>query len=581
MFRLEDIPVEVLLDNVLPALPVADLLRLGATDHFFASLCNDDTFWKRKLQQDFNFSTEGTARSTGWKFIYQGLSRPRTFVWGESSNGRLGRRQFPFSNIADVPFPVELRFDSGVSIVHIAAAGMCFFALDSKGSLYAWGTLNGVGYALQADGFSAPAKPAHTPMKLNLPTAMRTISCGRLHATGLDDKLNVWNFLSFGRPFRLVTPLLDGTTPDSIPVQVESGWSFSSVLNKGGDVYVWWPLHGEMKEQVDTRDAAMDEQGLRAHSTERGIIQCAHWDLPHNPYKLPELPRLPKLDGTIAEDIGVYLVKIAALHSHLIGLTNHGHVVKILVQTSDTARLEGWIYLPQFSESEKIKQHVTSAASDLSSLQDIHITHISAQFETFVAYSTGSSSVVLMGSHETDPNTEPRVLPALQNKDVISVVLGDYHFGALTSTGKLLTWGGYSRGALGLGDPTTIEPGQPGGYRTEHQRQHALQWRGVFPPDVTEPAEVGFDHEEKRKRFCFAATSAGWHMGALVIDLEPDDPNEEQDGVPMPGGFPAEPGPSTNINPPGSWGIPRPAIFRVGFAGRGATRGWHQGNSGS
>lgn len=356
-----------------------------------------------------------------------------------------------------------------------------------------------------------------------------------------------------------MTPLLDGTTPDSIPVQVESGWSFSSVLTKGGDVYVWWPLHGEMKEQVDTRDAAMDEQGLRAHSTERGIIQCAHWDLPHNPYKLPELPRLPKLDGTIAEDIGVYLVKIAALHSHLIGLTNHGHVVKILVQTSDTARLEGWIYvcrflsrcsplqvvvidilqLPQFSESEKIKQHVTSAASDLSSLQDIHITHvsrgkatgvmhsadrwqISAQFETFVAYSTGSSSVVLMGSHETDPNTEPRVLPALQNKDVISVVLGDYHFGALTSTGKLLTWGGYSRGALGLGDPTTIEPGQPGGYRTEHQRQHALQWRGVFPPDVTEPAEVGFDHEEKRKRkrFCFAATSAGWHMGALVIDLE-------------------------------------------------------------
>lgn len=127
-----------------------------------------------------------------------------------------------------------------------------------------------------------------------------------------------------------------------------------------------------------------------------------------------------------------------------------------------------------------------------------------------------------MGSHETDPNTEPRILPALQNRNVISVVLGDYHFGALTSTGKLLTWGEYSLGALGLGDPTKIEPGQPGGYRTEQQRQHALQWRGGNPPAVTEPTEVRFDHEEKRtrKRFCFAATSAGWHMGALVIDLE-------------------------------------------------------------
>lgn len=127
-----------------------------------------------------------------------------------------------------------------------------------------------------------------------------------------------------------------------------------------------------------------------------------------------------------------------------------------------------------------------------------------------------------MGSHETDPNTEPRVLPALQNRNVISVVLGDYHFGALTSTGKLLTWGQYSWGALGLGDPTEIEPGQPGGYRTEQQRQHASQWRVSIPPGVTEPTEVRFDHEEKRtkKRFCFAAASAGWHMGALVIDLE-------------------------------------------------------------
>ena len=102
-----------------------------------------------------------------------------------------------------------------------------------------------------------------------------------------------------------------------------------------------------MKQLIDARNAAMDEEGLHAHATERGIIQCAHWDLPHDPYRLPELPRLPKLDETKAEDI-VYLVKIAALDSHLIGLTNYGHVVKILVQTIDTARLEGWVYVRRF-----------------------------------------------------------------------------------------------------------------------------------------------------------------------------------------------------------------------------------------
>ena len=189
-------------------------------------------------------------------------------------------------------------------------------------------------------------------------------------------------------------------------------------------------------------------------------------------------------------------------------------------------------------------------------------------------------------------------MAALQNRNVISVVLGDYHFGALTSTGKLLTWGDYSRGALGLGDPTEIDPGQPGGYRTEAQRRHALEWR-TFPPAVTEPAEVRFDYEEHRprKRFCFAATAAGWHMGALIIDLEvreplsvndimltgkknhvkPDDPDDEEEATTMPGRFPTSAGPSTPTNPPG---IPRPSIFRIGFGGRGATNRWARGHRG-
>jgi len=145
---------------------------------------------------------------------------------------------------------------------------------------------------------------------------------------------------------------------------------------------------------------------------------------------------------------------------------------------------------------------------------------ISAQFQTFVAYSPGSSSVVLLGSHDTNADSTPSILPALQNKDVISVVLGDYHYGALTSTGKLLTWGRYSRGALGLGDPGVIPPGQPGGYATEQQRIAAATNGGPYPPDVSEPAEVSFVPARRENMFCFAVTAAGWHMGALVMDLQ-------------------------------------------------------------
>ncbi|KAF9218949.1 RCC1 BLIP-II [Gyrodon lividus] len=584
MFRLEEIPIEVLLDNFLPLLPISDLLSLGSTNRFFATLCNDDTFWKRKLQQDFNFSDENTARTSGWKFIYRGLSHPRTYVWGEASRGRLGMMQLPPSTVPDLPYPAELHFDGGVPVVHLSAAGMAFFGLDSHGSLYAWGTLSGDGFALQNDGYSAPAQPARRPLKLILPAATRAISCGRFHATSLDENLHLWTFVSFGRPFRLVTSLLDATTPDSTPSQVESGWSFSSVLTRAGDVFVWWPLSGEMKEMIYTHDTAMDQAGLKVHPTGDGVVPCSHWELHKDPHKLPELPRLPKLVSG-AKDVDVHLVKIAALDNHLVGLTNHGHVLKISVQSGDITRHEGWEYLPHFSESEKIKQHLTSASSELQSPQVVRITHISAQYQTFVAYSTGSSSVVLMGSNGTNANSEPRILPALQNRNVISVVLGDYHFGALTSTGKLLTWGQYSRGALGLGDPTKIEVGQPGGYPTEQQRQVAAIHRGPHPPSVMEPTEVRFDHGERRsrKRFCFAAASAGWHMGALVIDLEPksDDLDNEEDSVRMPGGFPSGAGASASLDlsqPPGLWGPSHMPVFRVGFAGRGATRGGFRGH---
>lgn len=77
-----DIPVEVFLDNLLPFAQTRDVLSLGSTNRFFAALSADDTFWKRKCQEDFNFTSQETARQSGWKNLYRGLRYPRIFVWG-------------------------------------------------------------------------------------------------------------------------------------------------------------------------------------------------------------------------------------------------------------------------------------------------------------------------------------------------------------------------------------------------------------------------------------------------------------------------------------------------------------------
>ncbi|EPQ56536.1 RCC1/BLIP-II protein [Gloeophyllum trabeum ATCC 11539] len=584
---LTDIPVETLLDNLLPYVPAPDLCRLACTNRFFATLCNDDTFWKRKLQEDFNFSGEGTARTSGWKFIYKGLSNPRVFVWGETSNGRLGLTKSPrYSFGGGVPAPAELRIP-GVRIVSLTAGGMSFHALDSEGRIHVWGALNGEFMSLRSDGFSVPEKSASKPLRLQLPTAIRSISCGRLHSAALDANSDVWNFRSWGRPFRLVSPLLDKSIPESTPAQIECGWAFTSVLTQSGDVIIWWPFLDDMHRIFGERDEEMNQAGdKRAEETPEGSIACVPWDMQLDPFRLPPIPRnLPELlqtgDSDEAPKKETKLVKIAAGDNMIIGLTNKGHVLHFGGLGGPAQLSQGrWEYLPRFSEVQYVREHPTFSPpafslgaawpAPLEPPETMQITHISAHFQTFTAYSTGASSVVLMGSTRTTPDDAPDMIPALQNKGVISVVLGDYHYGALTSTGKLYTWGAFSKGALGLGNPVDIEVGQPGGFATQQQRDRARHHSFGTPPRVEVPTEVRFDHglKKRRERFCFAAAAAGWHTGALVIDLEPGDEEEEEVAEPAAGEGPrpaqTQPVPA-QVPFLGRGMLP----FRVGFPGRG------------
>lgn len=63
---------------------------------------------------------------------------------------------------------------------------------------------------------------------------------------------------------------------------------------------------------------------------------------------------------------------------------------------------------------------------------------------------------------------------------------------------------------------------------TKQQQQTFKRRHEPDPPMVTTPTEVRFDSKrgmKKREKFCFAAAAAGWHMGALVIDLDVSAPH--------------------------------------------------------
>ncbi|EIW58164.1 RCC1/BLIP-II [Trametes versicolor FP-101664 SS1] len=547
---LGDLPVELFLDGIFPLLPVADLLHLGSTNRFFSNLVNDEAYWHRRIQEDFNFSGSDTARKTGWKFLYKRLSHPQVYVWGEKSQSRLGLIDTPKTAVRDgVPYPVRLDIP-GVRIVSLVAGGMSFHAIDSRGDVYVWGVLNGETFALRSDGFAEPGQKADTPMKLSLPTKFRSLSCGRLHTTGLDASSQVWTFTSWGRPFLLQSSLVDKSSPETTPIQVESGWSFSTILTQSGDVLVFWPFGGRMKSVIDRKDEelngltdATQHAAAKAQVNENSprIIPCHWWVLEGaDPVRLPPIPShdLPELGrtGLSTEELEeeTKLVKIAGIDNCVIGLTNKGHLLRYDRLGGEEAYRQGrWEYLPYFSDIEKLQEHAVYRAVDgndapqLTPPETMHINHISGSFQTFFAYSTGPSSVVLMGkATDSSPQTTmPTIIPELQDRAVISVVLGDYHYGALTGTGQLLTWGAFSKGALGLGDPTRIAVGEPGGYADNDELRTSVNSRfGIMrpPPDVRVPTEVRFDHGQRRKRekYCFGAAALGWHTGALVIDLD-------------------------------------------------------------
>jgi SCF-associated factor 1 len=139
--HIADIPVEVFLDNLLPLAELRDVLSLGSTNKLFAAVCADETFWRRRCQTDFNFTSRETARRSGWKNLYRGLRHPRIFVWGSvitlfrhfqavtrflcsaRANGRLGLKEFPSNLRQGIPYPTEVKIP-GSRIVSLVAGGM-------------------------------------------------------------------------------------------------------------------------------------------------------------------------------------------------------------------------------------------------------------------------------------------------------------------------------------------------------------------------------------------------------------------------------------------------------------------------
>ncbi|KAG8937663.1 hypothetical protein FRC03_007944 [Tulasnella sp. 419] len=117
-----DLPYDLFIDHLFPFLPTSSLLALKRTCKLFAEAGSDSVFWKRRLQTDYNFPTSGdTARTNGFDVLYKGMRKPRVYMWGTSTFGRLGLDEELLDDSYGVPIPTELKFES--RIVSLTSGG--------------------------------------------------------------------------------------------------------------------------------------------------------------------------------------------------------------------------------------------------------------------------------------------------------------------------------------------------------------------------------------------------------------------------------------------------------------------------
>jgi len=69
--KLTDIPVKVLMSNILPFCEAEDLLSLSRTNWFFAVVVAGETSWREKLRVDGNFTGSKATRTSSWKLPHR------------------------------------------------------------------------------------------------------------------------------------------------------------------------------------------------------------------------------------------------------------------------------------------------------------------------------------------------------------------------------------------------------------------------------------------------------------------------------------------------------------------------------
>ncbi|KAI9275741.1 regulator of chromosome condensation 1/beta-lactamase-inhibitor protein II [Phascolomyces articulosus] len=398
---IDQLPIDILLDHIIPRLDVASLCQVSYTCHLFYRLCNDEFIWQYRVSADFALPMNTDRLKNGWKKLYIQLDRAQTYTWGENSDKRLG-----FSDhdnverdtfMRQITTPRELRALRGKGIVDIVAGGWSFHALDRRGHVWMWGWMQPKHPF--ADSMTSQAL-VKKPTRVQLPPNVHIISIasGRCHAIALDTAGRVWHWAN---PWQTRQVLVPRASTKKF-IQITAHWNSSAILSSTGELFLV-PFPCASHEQTILDDPPVTH--------------------PSSPF-----------------------IQIAGTEKCTIALTQSGRVFKFR-----TERRDDFVTTPEKYTTELVHFNISPLNNNLTTTTNRKSNRpgvfLSAQFRHFAICCQGK---VLIGKQDGDDQHLPQILDAM-NHEICKVTFGDYHFGALTTQGRLLTWGRFSSGALGLG----------------------------------------------------------------------------------------------------------------------------------
>ncbi|KAK4505823.1 hypothetical protein PRZ48_003788 [Zasmidium cellare] len=498
-----DLPVDLLL-LIFPHLDAASFLSLTSTCKALhnSDFAEDSAYWSALVRNQFRVPNQPVVQNDGrrWKRLYKRMrTQSKCYAWGNDDKGCLGH-SFDLPNLPGQRRPVmrRSRHLSCPSVMEgteqlgiisdMQSGGWSTTILTSKGALYSCGVMDGLQFNQRRPPYMQQPKKQPTalifPVGMPHPkdryepvTAIKQFSSGRSHILALSDSGRIWSWQDIelrGVHVKFVHHTLkeDGREKGTgVVKKVVAGWNKSVALIEGSGLVVWEPIRLS-QEESETSDAALVLLSTVVPRTQ--YVDSA-------PHKTS--------DGAVeGQDVGE-VQSFIVLEDTILFNTSLGKVFAAVITWTDTVQAVS----EPVELSIPVKGDTTAEAS--------FVTDIQGSFRNFAVFTKAGD--VLTSEQDrimpllTNQHTNRRLftrIPALQNKQVISLAFGDYHFHALHSSGEITSYGyePQSCGALGLG-----------GHGVPEGRLRGVQNRGIggdghlVPHAYTEGRRVWFEKEKQ------------------------------------------------------------------------------------